>query len=62
VHPEVSRIAIRALAEKIADDLMTNSIGTAERLVLQMGDGRAGGGWSRGPLTDRIETLLKGER
>lgn len=58
----VPEIAIRLLAEHIAADLMTNPGGAADRLVLTSQDGRDMGGWARGPLTDRIEMLLRGER
>ncbi len=61
-QPDVSRAATRALAEQIAADLMTNPGGTADRLVLTSQDGRDMGGWARGPLEDRIEQLLRGER
>lgn len=58
----VARTAVRLLAEKIADDLMTGMSGKAHRLVLEMPGGKDGGGWGKGPLTDRIEGLLLGER
>lgn len=58
---DVSAAAIRALSEKIVDDLMANPGGTADRLVLTSQGGRDMGGLARGPLVDRIEMLLRGE-
>jgi hypothetical protein len=62
-QPDVSRAAIRALAEKIAADIMTSPFGAATRLVLELpGSHGDSVGWARGPLADRIEMLLRGER
>jgi hypothetical protein len=52
----------RQLAEAIAEDLFVNGCGdVAERLVLTVDSApkRDLGGWSKGPLTDRIELLLR---
>lgn len=54
--------AIRPLAERIARGIMTGGDGMAQRLVLEMPGDRYGGGWSLGPLADRIERLLRGEQ
>ncbi len=47
-----------AIATAIVDDLMQGSSGTADRLVLEV-NGRAGGGWSREPMIDRIRIMLR---
>lgn len=51
----------RAAAEEIADGLLVNGFGErAQRLVLTVDTPRRRdlGGWSRGPLVDRIECIL----
>lgn len=51
--------ANRRLAEKIAAELFTNGSGdVAKRLVLELEDGRTGGGWAIRPMVDLIETLI----
>ena len=53
---------VEQLAEWIVSDLFTNGVGQkAKRLVLELEDGRDGGGWGRGPAKDRIETILRSQ-
>lgn len=50
---------VRALAESIARGLFTNGFGEhAGRLVLELDDGRNGGGWSELAVADAIEKKL----
>jgi len=50
----------KLIAIKIANDLFKNGVGDiAKRLILELEDGRNGGGWSHGAVVDRIETILK---
>lgn len=50
---------LRALAERIARDLFTNGGGErAQRFVLELPDGRNGGGWIEAAAADRIEDAL----
>lgn len=47
------------LAAKIADDLFTNGCDEkAERLVLELPNGRDGGGWCKQAVADRILQAL----
>ena len=49
----------KQVAESIVDDLMTNGNGDkADRLVLELPDGRDGGGWSRSAAIDRVAKIL----
>ena len=51
---------IDKIAQEIADDLFTNGFGEkASRLVLELADGRDGGGWGKKPAIDRIKDILK---
>lgn len=51
--------SIKSLARKIAADLFTNGAGEhARRLVLELEDGRNGGGWGELPAADRIAGVL----
>ena len=50
-----------AVAEQIVTRLFTNGAGQdAKRLVLELEDGRDGGGWGREPVRDVIVNVLKG--
>ena len=50
---------IREIAEAIADSLMTNgNEERAERLVLELPDGRDGGGWCRSSVVSTAENEL----
>ena len=52
----------KRLAEKIADDLFQNGASEiAERLILELPDGRIGGSWSRIAAEGRIEKILMEE-
>lgn len=58
----IEAAVIRALAEKIAADLMSNVNGDiADRLVLELPGKRDGGGLCAGAVVDRIESILRGE-
>jgi len=49
----------RERATLVVEELFTNGFGDkAQRLVLEMEDGRDGGGLSRAPIIDRIEAAL----
>lgn len=49
----------REIAERIAAVLFRDGCNNeAQRLVLEMADGRDGGGWGRGPAVDAIEEVL----
>lgn len=51
--------ANRMLAMRIAAELFTNGNGNvAKRLVLELEDGRNGGGWAITAAVDRIEKLI----
>lgn len=51
--------ANRQLAQWIAADLFTNGNGdVAKRLVMELEDGREGGGWGIKPAVDRIEKII----
>lgn len=53
---------VKGIAEKIADDLFTNSNGnTAARLVLEGPNREQFGGWARGPLVDVIVNRITRE-
>ncbi len=61
---EKRKLALRALARDIADDLFTYGVSErADRLVQVVGKPeRSLGGWGIGPATDRIyKQLLKAE-
>jgi len=50
------------LSERIAKELMTNGAGEeAQRLVLELPDGRDGGGWCKQSVIDTIETILQAD-
>lgn len=58
----IESAAIRALAEKIADDLFRDAMGDqAARLVHEGVDKKPGGGLCIGAAVDRIEAILRGE-
>ena len=53
---------IHELAEQIAADLFTDSVGeVARRLVIELDDGRQPGGYCEQAVSDRIETMLRKE-
>jgi len=50
----------RKLAGKIADELMTNGAGDkAQRLVMELKDGRDAGGWCRNAVIIVVERILE---
>lgn len=50
----------KELAKQITDELFTNGIGErAKRLVLELEDGKDGGGWCKEAVEDVIERILK---
>ena len=50
----------RERAMTIAEELFRNGFGEeAKRLVLELDDGRDGGGWSKKAAIDRIEAALR---
>ena len=57
---EAGAMTKRHLASRIADTLFTNgSKQKAERLVLELGGKRDGGGWCKSAAIDAIERILK---
>lgn len=59
-QPDGLRIDTQSVAREIADDLFRNGGGqVAERLVLELPDGREGGGWCHSAAIDRIATILQ---
>lgn len=53
---------IYTLAEKVGAALFVNGNGDeAQRLVLELSNGRYGGGWSRNPACDAIDRVLRAE-
>jgi glycine/serine hydroxymethyltransferase len=60
---EIIQRQARAMAEKIADDIMSDGAGTkAHRIVMVDSNNRMGAGWSRGQLVDRIAAHLSNNR
>jgi hypothetical protein len=60
IAPSVSNELLGALAEEITDRLFTNGANEkARRLVLELKDGRNGGGWGREPVRDMILDVLR---
>ena len=50
----------KTIAKKIADELFTNgSNEKAKRLVLELENGKDGGGWCKGAVIDIIKKHLK---
>jgi len=63
VRPPETAALTRGVAEQIADDLFRNGSGQkAERLVLELSDGRNGGGWCRRAVVDRVNAKLRATR
>lgn len=55
--------ALQALAAEIADDLFTNGSGQkSTRLVMELPDGKDGGGWCHQALTSRVAKHLLGSQ
>lgn len=56
---DAQRTANRLVAEQIAADLFENGAGQhAKRLVIELPDGRDGGGWCEGAVVDRVAKIL----
>lgn len=51
------------LADEIVEALFVNGAGQkGKRLILELEDGRDGGGWSKGPVRDVIIRHLRDEK
>lgn len=56
----MKKIDARKLADEIAEYLFTNGSGQkAVRLVLELNNGKNGGGWSKEPARDAIASIIK---
>jgi hypothetical protein len=57
---EPHTLADRAIAEQIAAELFVNGSGEkARRLVLELEDGRNGGGWCKEAIVDRVADAIE---
>ena len=62
VSRSVSSDLLDAAIEEILNRLFTNGAGeTAQRLVLELENGRNGGGWCRNAVRDQIRDALQSE-